>query len=397
MSTCHNLSIIDEQLSGDPIDIYMFNFTGCKLHDSSLENSSKYGNICEKYKPHIKSFVTLKTNFKMIVVLKHFTFDSALQRMSVITNDGLDESLYVYTKGSPDKILSMCIKNSIPNGIKEELENYTKIGHRVLAVAYKNLSFSIEWSDVNKIPRDEIESNLLFAGIIIFENVIKPGTHETIKMLNQANIRTAMATGDDLLTASFIAREINMISPDQDLIELSFLDGRDVYKKLENSKIAIFLDEKGDNCAIDVQHSFDMRSTENRLKYSLALSGTSFETIHRNLPHLLPKILVSGTVFARMSPNQKTMLVEDLQKIGYGVGMCGDGANDCGALKAAHAGMGYLWVILSISNLPLLIFIKKFHKPQSCKNHYLRSVLLTRYCSILRRGINSGTIYVKNI
>ncbi len=40
-----------------------------------------------------------------------------------------------------------------------------------------------------------------------------------------------------------------------------------------------------------------------------------------------------------MSPDQKQQLVEMLQKLGYFVGMCGDGANDCGALKAAHAGI----------------------------------------------------------
>ena len=40
-----------------------------------------------------------------------------------------------------------------------------------------------------------------------------------------------------------------------------------------------------------------------------------------------------------MAPNQKAQLVEQLQALGYGVGMCGDGANDCSALKAAHAGI----------------------------------------------------------
>lgn len=51
------------------------------------------------------------------------------------------------------------------------------------------------------------------------------------------------------------------------------------------------------------------------------------------------QIMVRGTIYARMSPDQKAQLVEHLQALGYGVGMCGDGANDCGALKAAHAGI----------------------------------------------------------
>jgi magnesium-transporting ATPase (P-type) len=40
-----------------------------------------------------------------------------------------------------------------------------------------------------------------------------------------------------------------------------------------------------------------------------------------------------------MTPDEKLLLVEEFIKIGYHVGMCGDGANDCGALKAAHVGV----------------------------------------------------------
>jgi P-type E1-E2 ATPase len=40
-----------------------------------------------------------------------------------------------------------------------------------------------------------------------------------------------------------------------------------------------------------------------------------------------------------MSSDQKTKLVKNLMDIGYSVAMCGDGANDCGALSAAHVGI----------------------------------------------------------
>ncbi|CCF46613.1 membrane protein [Colletotrichum higginsianum] len=50
-------------------------------------------------------------------------------------------------------------------------------------------------------------------------------------------------------------------------------------------------------------------------------------------------MLVRGRVFARMSPDEKHELVEKLQGIGYCCGFCGDGANDCGALKAADVGI----------------------------------------------------------
>jgi cation-transporting ATPase 13A2 len=51
------------------------------------------------------------------------------------------------------------------------------------------------------------------------------------------------------------------------------------------------------------------------------------------------QMLVCGQVFARMSPDEKHELVEKLQSIDYCCGFCGDGANDCGALKAADVGI----------------------------------------------------------
>ncbi len=45
---------------------------------------------------------------------------------------------------------------------------------------------------------------------------------------------------------------------------------------------------------------------------------------------------MGGVIYARMSPEQKAQLVEVLQSLGLCVGMCGDGANDCIALRAAH-------------------------------------------------------------
>ncbi|XP_065649691.1 polyamine-transporting ATPase 13A3 isoform X2 [Hydra vulgaris] len=345
MSTCHNLSNVDFKLSGDLIDISMFDFTQYKFHDSNLESLMIHINIPINFKPHIKALVSSE-NHKPFAILKYFPFESSLQRMSVITiND--NDSFNVYTKGSPEKILSLCINDSIPNDIKEEIAKYTSVGNRVLAAAHKYISFVSDWSELNRITRNEIESNLNFSGVIIFENAIKPGTHDTIKILSQANIRTAMATGDDLLTASFVAREINMVTPDQDLIELSFIEENEVYKKLENHKKAIFLEG---NSAIELQYSLDYNTqrTANNPKFVLALTGDSYEKIHQHKPHLLPKILVSGTVFSRMSPNQKTALVKDLQNIGYGVCMCGDGANDCGALKAAHTGIALSYAEASI-------------------------------------------------
>ena len=350
MASCHSLSIIDSRASGDPIDMYMFNFTGWLLHEPGLVDLSEISTIHPKLNPHIKFLVTppallptgvkyYKTSSKYLAILKQFTFDSGLQRMSVVVKDFEEDSLIAFTKGSPEKILSMCVQTSIPDNIKEELKNYTQIGHRVLAVAYKKLPLSLEWEEIKKIQRHEIESNLLFAGIIIFENIIKVGTHETINTLSNANVRSIMATGDNLLTASFIARELKMILPHQKIFELSFIDEVEVYKEHSIKKSEGFEEQNSESISLIMNDSFDIWTGENKLNYVLALTGSSYEVMHKKFPYLLPRVLVSGVVFARMTPEQKTMLVEDLKDIGYGVCMCGDGANDCGALKAAHAGM----------------------------------------------------------
>ena len=56
-----------------------------------------------------------------------------------------------------------------------------------------------------------MESGLDFLGFLIMQNKLKPVTTKVIKELNEANIRTIMATGDNVLTAISVARECNII------------------------------------------------------------------------------------------------------------------------------------------------------------------------------------------
>ena len=73
--------------------------------------------------------------------------------------------------------------------------------------------------------------------------------------------------------------------------------------------------------------------------YVFACDGTTFRKIRNQDPELFKRIVHRGKIFARMLPEQKIELIECLKQLGRQVIMCGDGCNDCGALKTAHAGI----------------------------------------------------------
>jgi cation-transporting ATPase 13A3/4/5 len=77
--------------------------------------------------------------------------------------------------------------------------------------------------------------------------------------------------------------------------------------------------------------------------YSLVFTGKSFDFLMKSDPtgsqESTKKLLKKSVVFARMSPDGKALLIDALQNQNQLVGMCGDGANDCVALKAADVGI----------------------------------------------------------
>lgn len=83
---------------------------------------------------------------------------------------------------------------------------------------------------------------------------------------------------------------------------------------------------------------------ENNL-YSLAISGRAFSLMlkksNEGNKRIFKMMLQQTHIFARMKPNEKTQLIRNLKKYlkGSFIGMCGDGANDCGALKQADVGI----------------------------------------------------------
>lgn len=70
---------------------------------------------------------------------------------------------------------------------------------------------NINFLKSQKITRDEVESNIEFLGLLVMQNKLKPVTTSIIETLNEAKVRTIMATGDNVLTAISVGRECNII------------------------------------------------------------------------------------------------------------------------------------------------------------------------------------------
>ncbi|KRT85040.1 hydrolase, partial [Oryctes borbonicus] len=317
MSSCHSLAKIDDELTGDPLDFKMFESTTWQLKDSEDKQ------VC--------AVITPKTEDVEVAVLKRFQFSSTLQRMSVIVQASDSDSLDVYCKGSPEVIMSLSKKETIPNDILARICEYTVQGYRVIAVGAKVIPM-IETDLVKKITRSDVESDLDFIGLLIFENKLKPQTAGVIKVLKNARMKVVMITGDNIQTAISVAKECGLVEKKSKLVNISVIGN-----KLEDPKLEFkFIDEPdrvtGNEIALDIEkHHND--------KIHLAVTGATWSLIRQYFPEQIPKIITLGTVFARMSSEQKQQLIVELQNIGYYVAMCGDGTNDCGALKAAHVGI----------------------------------------------------------
>jgi cation-transporting ATPase 13A3/4/5 len=279
-------------------------------------------------------------------VLKSFEFVSQLRRASVIVRQFGEKSGDVYVKGAPEAMKEICRPESFPVDYDDLLAYYTHRGFRVIACATKHI-FKLNWLKVQNMKREDAESNLDFVGFIIFENKLKDTTTEVIGELMNANIRTVMCTGDNILTAISVARECGILDRTAHCFVPHFVEGdaRTALSKLAWESVDNPVYQLDDNtlrplpppAEHDASLPYDITNLRN---YSVAVSGDVFRwIIDFASPKVLREMLVVGQVFARMSPDEKHELVEKLQSIDYCAGFCGDGANDCGALKAADVGI----------------------------------------------------------
>ena len=187
---------------------------------------------------------------------------------------------FIFVKGSTERILDMCLEGCRPEGKKlmDVSARFAHEGLRVLALAYKEVS-----PGTDEITHEELQSGLILAGL---QGMIDPPREESkaaVETCRKAGIRTIMITGDHAVTARVIAKRVGIIADHEEVL---------TGKELE---------------AMPDEDLFD------RLK------GIS--------------------VFARVSPEHKLRIVNQLKKGGEIVALTGDGVNDAPALKAAHIGI----------------------------------------------------------
>ncbi|KAG5440200.1 hypothetical protein PCANB_001769 [Pneumocystis canis] len=368
MATCHSIRLLNNDLIGDSLDLKMFNFTEWTYEENqeyvpsnnTYWNSGNQNIVQDPNALIISSIVKPKKDLRIndirdlnfenassfeLGIVKSFEFVSCLRRMSVIVKEFNSPDMQVYLKGAPEIMKNVCNLDSLPDNYEEILFYYTSRGFRVIACAMKTLP-GASWIKTQKMSREEIEKNLLFIGFIIFENKLKPSSSKIINILNNADIRCVMCTGDNILTSISVSRQCNIIQKDEDVYmatihgDVNSPDSIIVWENADNPEMRLDNDTLLPQYISSNINDFLYYKTCPPKKYSLAITDDVFKWMIKFSPYsVFERMLVKTQIFSRMSPDEKQLLVEKLQSLDYCLCFCGDGANDCAALKAANVGI----------------------------------------------------------
>lgn len=216
--------------------------------------------------------------------LDEIPFDSERMYMATLHHHG-DKNV-IYVKGSPERTIRLCRAQLVEGqNVPLDKESIIKAANsmaeealRVLAMAYK-----IVPKDKTTLTEDDLK-DLVFVGLQGMMDPPRPEAIEAVQKCKQAGIRTVMITGDHMKTAIAIARKLNIIG------------------------------HKDDN----------------------AISG---EQLSQMSDDQLFQVVNKTSVYARVAPEHKLRIAQQLQRGGQIVTMTGDGVNDAPALKAADIGV----------------------------------------------------------
>ena len=201
-------------------------------------------------------------------------FDSDRKLMTTVNN--IDGRLTVIVKGAFDMMATRCINGDIEKA-REFTESMSRDALRVLAVGTKIID-----TIPDELTSEEIENGLTFVGLVGMIDPPRPEAKVAVATCRKAGIKPVMITGDHVVTASAIAKEIGIL-------------------------------EDGD----------------------MAITGAELDLMtDSELDAKVEKI----SVYARVSPENKIRIVKAWQRRGQVVSMTGDGVNDAPALKAADIG-----------------------------------------------------------
>ena len=224
---------------------------------------------------------------KEMNVLGVIPYESEEKFSAVFFKDKKDS--YITVKGSCEKVLEFCDSQIIDGkevpidekNIKNELLRLSAEGFRVIAVA----SGKSDFKEKSNYDSNDIKK-LTFMGFVGFVDPIRNTSKSAIKQCHGAGIRVIMITGDHPLTAKHIAKELNLSSDEDQAIA-----GHDIEEAFYNSKSELI------------------------------------------------RLVTNHNVFARVSPVQKSIIVETLKEQGEFIAVTGDGINDAPALKKANIGV----------------------------------------------------------
>ncbi len=210
-------------------------------------------------------------------LIKRMEFDSKKKYMHTkIKKDGHVINL---VKGAYEVVSLMCNSYYDEFGNKKMLRDKKELDNKI-----KKLSMSKMRIIALAVNEDrETTSNMTLLGFVLLKDSIRENVCEGIDLVNKASIQTIMITGDNKETAVAIAREIGLITSDDDLV-------------ITNEKLTKMTDD-------DVK-----------------------------------KIFKNIKVIARAMPQDKSRLVTIAKEMNLVVGMTGDGVNDALALKKADVG-----------------------------------------------------------
>lgn len=254
----------------------------CNVSDGNLQGEPTEKALGEYAQSMGIDFAALRRDMPRV---GEIPFSSARKRMTTLhkTEDGWIS----VTKGAPDILLEKCAfcmegsgqvpfdsrRKSMARMVNGEMAAQAL---RVVAVAFR------QWEEKPPLTEEALERNLVFAGMAGMVDPPRPEVKEAVHLCRQAGIRPVMITGDHVLTAEAIGRELGIY-------------------------------QKGD-CAVTGAELDKMSDKE---------LETAAETC---------------TVFARVAPEHKVRIVQAFQKRGNVVAMTGDGVNDAPALKTADIG-----------------------------------------------------------